>query len=127
MVFLAAESPSGRFYRSENKNVNIKLPLMRLSKLQKFILERCRENKNKSCLKTEFYDFYPQKEIKENKIGVQVGIQKSIDNLVTKDFVIAYGHKTMKKWYVNKVRLTAQGRRKAKELIKSKQGKLPIK
>ena len=100
---------------------------MRLSKLQKFILGRCWENKNKSCLKTEFYDFYPKKELKENKIGVQVGIQKSIDNLVAKDFVIAYGHKTMKKWYVYKIRLTVKGKRKANELIKSKQCKLPIK
>ena len=100
---------------------------MRLSKLQKFILACCYGSKNKTCLKTEFYNFYPAKEVKENRLGVQVGVQGSIENLVIKDLVVAYGHKTAKKLYINKVKLTAKGRRRAKELIKGRQRKLPIK
>ncbi len=100
---------------------------MRLSKLQKFILITCYEKKDKARAKTDFYKYYPAKELKENRLGVQVGIQKSIDNLVAKDLVAAFGHKTAKKFYIHKVRLTVRGRRKAKELIKQKQRKLPIK
>ncbi len=100
---------------------------MRLSKLQKFILACCYESKNKTSLKTEFYNFYPAKEVKENRLGVQVGVQGSIENVVIKDLVVAYGHKTAKKLYINKVKLTAKGRRRAKELIKGRQRKLPIK
>lgn len=98
---------------------------MRLSRLQKYILSQCYFNKNKAKLKVEFYGFYPKKELKNNKLGVQVSLQKSIDNLVLKDLVVAYGHKTARKWYVNKVKLTVKGRKIAKELIKKRQRKLP--
>lgn len=100
---------------------------MGLSKLQKYILTKCYDKKNGAERKVEFYNYYPKKELKENKIGVQVGIQKSIENLVTKDLVAAYGHKTVKKWHVSKVGLTAKGRKLVKELIKSRQRQLPIK
>ena len=100
---------------------------MRLSKLQKFILMKCFEKKNKTEMKTNFYDYYPAKEISKNKIAVQVALQNSIENLVKKDLVVAIGHRTVKKWYVNKVRLTAKGKKKAKELVRDKQRKLPIK
>ena len=100
---------------------------MRLSKLQKFILMKCFEKKNNTELKTTFHDYYPAKEISKNKIAVQVALQNSIENLVKKDLVVAIGHKTVKKWYVNKVRLTAKGKRQANKLIKDKQRKLPIK
>ncbi len=100
---------------------------MGLSKLQKYILTKCYEKKSATERKLEFYNYYPKKEVKENKIGVQVGIQKSIENLVIKDLVAAYGHKTVKKWSVEKVRLTAKGKKLVKELIKSRQRQLPIK
>ena len=100
---------------------------MRLSRLQKFILTHCYGSKSKTCLKTEFYNYYSKKELKKDKLGIQVALQKSIDNLVFKDLTAAYGHKTMKKWYIHKVRLTAKGKRIAKDLIKSRQRKLPIK
>jgi hypothetical protein len=100
---------------------------MRLSKLQKYILLKCFENKSYSEQKIEFYKFYSEKEIRNNKIKIQVGIQKSIDNLVSKDLLVAFGHKTAKKWSVDKVKLTTIGKQKAKELIKSRQKTLPIK
>lgn len=100
---------------------------MRLSRLQKYILLRCYESKNTKVPKSVFYKYYPIKEVKNNKLGVQVGVQSSLENLITKDLVVAFGHKTAKKLYINKVRLTAHGRRTAKDLIKKRQRKLPIK
>ena len=99
----------------------------RLSKLQKYIILQCYESKNSARLKDDFYSYYPKKELKVNRLGVQVGVQKSIENLVAKDLAAAYGHRTAKKFYVNKVRLTSKGKKLAKELIKKRQGKLPIK
>lgn len=100
---------------------------MRLSKLQKYILLTCFESRNNARLKTDLYAFYPKIELKKNKIGVQVSVQKSIDNLVAKDLMVAYGHKTARKWNVDKIKLSARGRKKARELIKKRQPKLPIK
>lgn len=100
---------------------------MRLSKLQKYIILKCFEKKNITEQKTEFYNYYPKKELKENKLIVQVAIQKSIENLIAKGLVIAFGYKTAKKLYVNKVKLTAKGKSLAKEIIKNRQRKLPIK
>jgi hypothetical protein len=100
---------------------------MGLSKLQKHILTKCYENRSGSEKKVEFYNYYPKKEQKENKIGIQVGIQKSIENLTAKDLVVAFGHKTAKKWSVERVRVTTRGKKLAKELVKSRQTKLPIK
>ncbi len=100
---------------------------MYLSKLQRYILKECYFSKNRAKLKVDFYDFYPKKELKTNKIAVQAALQNSLDNLVAKDLVAAYGHKTAKKWFIYKIKLTGQGRRLAKKLIKNRQGKLPIK
>jgi len=100
---------------------------MRLSKLQKYILKECYFSRSSAKLKADFYSFYPKKELKINKISVQVVLQNSLDNLVAKDLVAAYGHKTAKKWFVHKIKLTSRGRRLAKKLIKNRQSKLPIK
>jgi len=100
---------------------------MRLSKLQKYILLKCFEKKNFSELKSEFYNFYKKKELKEKKNSIQIRIHNSIENLIKKDFVAAHGHKTQKKWFIDKVRLTNKGKKKALELLKKRQRKLPIK
>jgi len=100
---------------------------MRLSKLQKFILELTYFSKNKTKLKSDFYIFYKAREFKKNKIKAQVALQNSLDNLVFKNLIVAYGHKTAKKWTINKIKLTARGSRLAKEIIKKRQRQLPIK
>ena len=100
---------------------------MRLSKLQKFIILKCFENKGGGEQKTEFYKYYSAKKAKEKRVAIQVAIQNSIDSLVEKDLIVAYGHKTAKKWTVNRVKLTSKGKKLARELILSNQKKLPIK
>ncbi len=99
----------------------------RLSKLQRYIILQCYSSKNSTRFKEDFYSYYPGEELKDNRLGVQAGIQKSIENLVAKDLAAAYGHRPVKKFYVNKIKLTAKGRKLAKELIKKRQSKLPIK
>jgi predicted DNA-binding protein YlxM (UPF0122 family) len=98
---------------------------MRLSSLQKYILSRCCLNKG-GGIKAEFYDFYA----KENNISrkaVHDIIHKSLESLVSKDLLVAYGKKTKEKWFIHKVKLTSRGQKTAKKIIKERQRKLPIK
>jgi len=97
---------------------------MRLSSLQKYILSRCCLNNNNG-IKADFYGFYPKVNISLK--AVQDIIHKSLDSLVKKDLLIAFGRKTAQKWFIDKVRLTTDGRKMAKEIIKGRQRKLPIK
>ena len=103
---------------------------MRLSKLQKFILEKCYNFK--STLPAEFSDFYPlageagRKSVKNKKI-IQDTIHNSLDSLVAGDMLTAIGKKTSKKWFIHKVKLTNIGKKTANLIIKNRQRKLPIK
>ncbi len=96
---------------------------MRLSKLQKFILEKCYNLK--SSMPVDFYDFY-KKRSKSRKL-IQDIIHKSLDSLVASDMLSAIGKKTAKKWFIHKVKLTSLGKKSAFKIIKSRQRKLPLK
>ena len=100
---------------------------MRLSKLQKYILNQCYLSKNKAKLKADFYSFYSKKELEKNQRNITDVIHRSLESMVAKDFLIAYGKKTSQKWFIQKVKLTSEGKRVAKEIIKQRQRKLPIK
>ena len=96
---------------------------MRLSELQKYILEK--SYNFRASLPAEFYDFY-RKRAKSKKI-IQDIIHKSLDSLVAGDLLTAIGKKTAKKWFIHKVKLTNIGKKTIVKLIKNKQRKLPIK
>lgn len=96
---------------------------MRLSKLQKYVLEKCYGLKSSQPL--DFYGFY-QKSGKERKI-IQDIVHKSLDSLVAHDLITALGKKTAKKWFIYKVKLTGMGKKIAVKILKNRQRKLPIK
>jgi len=102
---------------------------MRLSKLQKYILEKCYNFK--ASLPAEFYDFYlparaDKKGVKSKKI-IQDTIHNSLDLLVAGDLLTALGKKTAKRWFIHKVKLTNLGKKLVKDIINKRQRKLPIK
>lgn len=96
---------------------------MRLSRLQKYILEKCYNYK--SSLPADFYDFYGKKLTSRKQI--QDIIHKSLNSLVAGDMITAIGKKTAKKWFIYKIKLTDFGKKTASGIIKNKQKKLPIK
>ncbi len=100
---------------------------MRLSKLQKYVLTSFIINKNSVKLKTDFYNFYTADFFKKHKKALQDSVHKSLDNLVAKDLLIAFGKKTAAKWFITKVKITPLGRKLAYQIIKNRQRKLPIK
>ena len=102
---------------------------MRLSKLQKYILEKIYNFR--ASLPAEFYDFYlsaraGKKSAKSKKI-IQDIIHKSLDSLVAGDLLTAIGKKTAKKWFIHRIKLTNLGKKIANLIIKNRQRKLPIK
>jgi hypothetical protein len=100
---------------------------MRLSRLQKFILRNCLESRNNTCEKKALFGFYSSTQLRQNKIAIQVALQNSLDNLVAKDLIMAHGYKTARKWHISKIKLTAAGKKTIREILKSRQKKLPIK
>jgi len=96
---------------------------MRLSGLQKSILNRC-YSKNNAGTNADFYGFCLKE--KTNKKVVQDIVHKSLESLVEKDLLVAFGKKTAKKWFIEKVRLTREGRALVKKIIEQRQGKLPL-
>lgn len=51
-------------------------------------------------------------------------VTKSLENLIDKGLLVGYGLRTPKKWYLKETRLTSLGRRIARELQKTRQGRL---
>ncbi len=100
---------------------------MRLSRLQKYILDRCFYTKKGILGKRELVHFYSPVDIEKKRKKIMDTIHKSIEALVKKDMLVSFGHKTAKKWFIHKVKITKRGRKLIKELIKKMQGKLPIK
>ena len=97
---------------------------MRLSKLQQNILVAAYLNKPASTQKKDLYRFYPEKET--NLKTVQDIIHKSLDNLTEKDLIIAYGHKTARKWFIQRIKLTRSGKSLAGKILKGRQTRLKL-
>ena len=97
---------------------------MRLSKLQKNILVRCYYGRNPKTYRNVFEKFYDQHKKKPKDI-VNV-ITKSLERLIDREFLTGYGVRTPHRWFIKKVKLTAKGRKIARDIIKKQQQKLPF-
>lgn len=101
---------------------------MRLSPLQRYILQMCfaprLRSGNKGVGRAIFNKFYEGKEVK--KKDIVDAITKTLERLIDKGLMVGLGVRTPKKWYIKEVRLTPLGRRLAKKL-QGEQQKLPLK
>ena len=98
---------------------------MKLSSLQKFILEECLEH-NKMCSRRVVDDNYKISKSRSKEENFKKIITQSIERLIDRGLLVGYGMKTQEKFFITKIRLTPSGRRTANELRKSKQKKLPL-
>ena len=97
---------------------------MRLSPLQKYILEQGYSepkpfNRDKLL---KFYNNYKKPPLKEDQINI---ITKSLERMTDKELLIAYGIRTHKKWFIKEIKLTLKGIAMAKKLL-SRQQILPL-
>jgi hypothetical protein len=97
---------------------------MRLSRLQKNIITGIFLGGQRPKTPADFFLFYSEAELKKNKKTIGDTIHNSLENLVAKDLLVAYGRKTAQKWYIDKVKLTSSGRKLARDFIERKQPKL---
>ncbi len=98
---------------------------MRLSGLQKFILNEAYSHK-KNVDRKLFNRFYlKQKNVPKGEDKVKI-ITKSIDRLISKGLLIGFGQKTQHKSFIKEVRLTRVGHLIAKKLM-GEQVSLPFK
>ncbi|NQU77192.1 hypothetical protein HQ544_00690 [Candidatus Falkowbacteria bacterium] len=98
---------------------------MKLSRLQKFILIRCKNFRQKVVPRREFLGFYSDTKIKPSKEDQHNIITKSLMRLIRKDMLVGFGEITREKIFVEKVRLTRMGTREVRRLL-DKQQKLPL-
>lgn len=99
---------------------------MYLSRLQRFILEACLNGRGGGAAPSDFYSFYKQVSRRSVRKTMVDTVNKSLDHLVDRGFLIAYGRRTAERFFVDRVRLTPLGRRVANTQVKSKQNKLPL-
>ena len=97
-----------------------------LSNLQKFILEECLEQGGTLSRRLIDKKYEPSKSSAKAENFKKV-ITQSIERLIDRGFVVGYGIKTKEKLFITKIRLTALGRRAAKQARQLKQKKLPLK
>ena len=99
---------------------------MRLSPLQRYILLACYTKPPHVVPRGQFVRFY-ERQTKKPKAGDLVNIiTKSLESLIDKGFMVGYGVRTPRKWYIREVKLTSTGRRTARKL-QGEQPQLPFK
>ena len=97
---------------------------MKLSKLQKFILLESLGRKG-IFKRNTLLKFYDKQKTPAKKEERQKIITKSLESLIDKELMIGYGRRTPHKWFIDEIKLTAKGRKKAKSLF-GKQQALPL-
>lgn len=98
---------------------------MHLSKLQKYILLQGFDTKNKLDRKglVSFYNYSKKKPNREIMVN---SITSSLERLIKKGLIVGFGELTKEKKFINKIRLTKEGRSEAKKLL-GEQKHLPLK
>ncbi len=100
---------------------------MKFSELQKYVLINCYLAHPQARRKEYFFNFYNRDNTIKNRKIVQDIIHNSLESLVRRDLLVAWGKKTSKKWFIEKVQLTIGGGKIARGLVAGRQKKLPIK
>jgi len=98
---------------------------MRLSKLQKYILDVCfdrRRAKIDRNLFLKYYSRFARKTAKEDQVSA---VTKSLERLIKNGLAVGFGEMTQNKVYIQKVQLTALGRKVIKKIL-GEQKRLPI-
>jgi len=99
---------------------------MKLSVLQKYILRKVYVSGKARFSRQALLEYYRGCKIAPaNKMQVKI-ITQSLERLIDKGLIIGYGHKTQEKFFIQEIKLTAAGKRAAKQSL-GKQDSLPFK
>lgn len=98
---------------------------MRLSKLQKYLLDVCfdkRYGKIDRDLFLKYYSHFARQTKKKDRVDA---ISKSLERLIKSGLMVGFGEMTQNKIYIHKVRLTGVGRKAIRRLL-GEQRRLPL-
>lgn len=94
---------------------------MTLSALQRFILRECYQYPKAVVPRQPFVTFYTKTSQQASSDNITVSLERLID----RGFLIGFGRRTPKKWFIETVKLTPLGRRTARSTY-GKQQQLPL-
>ncbi len=93
------------------------------SSLQQYILKECSEGgKTERNIFGHFYG--PESKVK--RIGQVKIITQSLERLIDRGYLVGYGIRTPKKWFIKEVRITRDGVKAWNDFLSRKQKKLPL-
>lgn len=87
----------------------------RLSGLQRFALIESYTRRSARLPRMSVHAFY--KSMPKQPKDVQDVVTNSLESLVDRGWLIGYGRRTPKKWFIDEIRLTAAGRKLARRLL----------
>lgn len=93
---------------------------MRLSSLQKSILTECYSRRGRVTKKILLH-YYDKREEKPSEKDQVDTVTKSVESLIDQGFMVGYGVRTPRKWYIEEVRLMPKGRKLARKLLGEQQ------
>lgn len=94
------------------------------SPLQQYILAECYRQKMGKVARIAFIKFYATKKITVGQ-GVKT-VTQSLVRLIDRGFLIGYGIRTTKKWFIKEIKITRNGVKAYEDWQARKQKKLPI-
>ena len=99
---------------------------MRLSDLQKYILNEVWNAKKDKVSREKFNKFYElQKNVHAKEAHTKI-ITQSIERLIDRGLLVGFGERTRFKWFIKEVKFTAQGKKLGRKL-QGEQPELPFK
>jgi hypothetical protein len=99
---------------------------MRLSSLQRYILLACYDAKGQRRAHSGLEQFYESEKKRPSEKDAQDAVTRSLERLIDKELLIGYGVRTSHKWYLKEIQLTPKGRKVVRQLLESRQTRLPL-
>jgi hypothetical protein len=96
-----------------------------LSRLQQYILEEC-VGRGGSISRRVLDSNYQASRSRARGENFKKIITQSIERLITRGLIVGYGIKTKEKLFIEKIKLTAEGRSQAQRWRESRQARLPL-
>lgn len=95
------------------------------SPLQQYILGECYLRKDGKIDRDPFVDFYGDDSPVESPARTKI-ITQSLERLIDRGFLVGYGIRTPKKWFIKEVRITRLGIKQWEKFLERNQKKLPL-
>jgi len=95
------------------------------SPLQQYILGGCYLKKDNKINRDLFVDFYQDDSPVLPPARTKI-ITQSLERLIDRGFLVGYGVRTPRKWFIKEVRITRGGVKNWEKFLERKQKRLPL-